>query len=256
MLPSPAGSNPNDGEDVGSWLARRDRQAERGINGNGMGTPLAVAAALLPSPDAGHGRKSTRTGPLLAGAAELLPTPQRRDGDGRGAPSPELAADRLASGRRNLDDAAVLSTPTASDGHGWGRGSDRGGGNNLRTEVRDLLPTPRATDGTKGGPNQHGSSGDLMLPSAVQPGRWGRYADAVARWERATGNPAPDPTVPGSKGQPTLNPRLPEWMMGLPPGHLAVRGVSASAQKRLAGNGVCPQQAELALRILLGLEAS
>lgn len=32
---------------------------------------------------------------------------------------------------------------------------------------RGLLPTPRATDGTKGGPGQRGSSGDLMLPSAV-----------------------------------------------------------------------------------------
>lgn len=30
-----------------------------------------------------------------------------------------------------------------------------------------LLPTPRATGGTEGGPNQAGSSGDLMLPSAV-----------------------------------------------------------------------------------------
>ena len=30
-----------------------------------------------------------------------------------------------------------------------------------------LLPTPRVTDGTKGGPNQRGSAGDLMLPSAV-----------------------------------------------------------------------------------------
>jgi DNA (cytosine-5)-methyltransferase 1 len=30
-----------------------------------------------------------------------------------------------------------------------------------------MLPTPRATDGTNGGPNQRGSSGDLMLPSAV-----------------------------------------------------------------------------------------
>lgn len=28
-------------------------------------------------------------------------------------------------------------------------------------------PTPRATDGTKGGPNQAGSKGDLMLPSAA-----------------------------------------------------------------------------------------
>jgi DNA (cytosine-5)-methyltransferase 1 len=32
---------------------------------------------------------------------------------------------------------------------------------------RTLFPTPRATDGTKGGPGQRGSSGDLMLPSAV-----------------------------------------------------------------------------------------
>jgi DNA (cytosine-5)-methyltransferase 1 len=30
-----------------------------------------------------------------------------------------------------------------------------------------LLPTPRATDGTKGAPAQRGSKGDLMLPSAV-----------------------------------------------------------------------------------------
>lgn len=39
----------------------------------------------------------------------------------------------------------------------------------LATAVQHkLLPTPRATDGSKGGPNQRGSSGDLMLPSAVQ----------------------------------------------------------------------------------------
>ena len=30
-----------------------------------------------------------------------------------------------------------------------------------------LLPTPRATDGSEGGPNRRGSKGDLMLPSAV-----------------------------------------------------------------------------------------
>jgi hypothetical protein len=28
-------------------------------------------------------------------------------------------------------------------------------------------PTPKGTDGTKGGPNQAGSKGDLMLPSAA-----------------------------------------------------------------------------------------
>lgn len=34
-------------------------------------------------------------------------------------------------------------------------------------EALRMLPTPRASDGEKGGPNQRGSSGDLMLPSAV-----------------------------------------------------------------------------------------
>jgi DNA (cytosine-5)-methyltransferase 1 len=33
--------------------------------------------------------------------------------------------------------------------------------------VESLFPTPRATHGTKGGAGQRGSSGDLMLPSAV-----------------------------------------------------------------------------------------
>ena len=33
--------------------------------------------------------------------------------------------------------------------------------------ARTLWPTPRGSDGEKGGPNQHGSSGDLMLPSAA-----------------------------------------------------------------------------------------
>ena len=37
----------------------------------------------------------------------------------------------------------------------------------LAVAVKMMLPTPRATDGTKGGPNQRESSGDLMLPSAV-----------------------------------------------------------------------------------------
>lgn len=39
-------------------------------------------------------------------------------------------------------------------------------GPNLRQQATDW-PTPRATDGTKGGPNQAGSKGDLMLPSAA-----------------------------------------------------------------------------------------
>jgi hypothetical protein len=58
----------------------------------------------------------------------------------------------------------LLPTPTASDRFGTGVHGE--GGPDLRTTI-SLLPRPRATDGSKGGPNQRGSSGDLMLPSAV-----------------------------------------------------------------------------------------
>lgn len=45
---------------------------------------------------------------------------------------------------------------------------------------------------------------------------------------------------------------LPEWMMGLRPGHItAVPGLSWKDQVKAAGNGVCPQQAALAFRHLL-----
>lgn len=71
----------------------------------------------------------------------------------------------------------LMPTPTKGDGEGGGKrhgvtwddttkSTGDGGASRLR-DVVGLLPTPRATDGTKGGPNQRGSSGDLMLPSAV-----------------------------------------------------------------------------------------
>lgn len=46
LLPSPSAGNFNDGEALGSWLARRDRNRAKGINGNGMGTPLSIAVRL------------------------------------------------------------------------------------------------------------------------------------------------------------------------------------------------------------------
>lgn len=58
----------------------------------------------------------------------------------------------------------LMPTPRTSDTNGAGKHGD--GGPDLRTVV-SLLPTPKATDGTKGGPNQRGSKGDLALPSAV-----------------------------------------------------------------------------------------
>lgn len=123
-----------------------------------------------------------------------------------------------------------------------------------------LLPTPRATDGTKGGPNQRGSSGDLMLPSAVHllptveaklATNWGDYEPAIRRAEQAMGEPAPPPTEPSSKGNPRLSAAFAEWMMGLPAGHVtAVPGLSRNEQLKALGNGVVPAQALHALMLL------
>lgn len=175
------------------------------------------------------------------------------------------------------DEDALLPTPRTSDTNGASQHGD--GGLDLRTAVT-LLPTPLATDGTKGGPNQRGSSGGLMLPSAVtllptptavsygrqrsasagaavrpsldtmarEPDRWGEYAAAIHHWEALT-RPAPEPTVVGAKGNPRLNPAFSEWMMGLPEGHVtAVPGLSRNDQLKALGNGVVPQQSEAAVR--------
>ena len=74
-----------------------------------------------------------------------------------------LGAERTDAGRRQGE--VLLPTPVADHSRGLPQpGTDYA---SLPNAVLSLLPTPRATDGTKGGPNQRGSSGDLMLPSAV-----------------------------------------------------------------------------------------
>lgn len=83
---------------------------------------------------------------------------------------------------------------------------------------------------------------------------WGEYEPAIRRWERVLGRPVPSPTCIGISDQPRLCSRFTEWMMGLPEGHVtSVPGLAHTAQIKACGNGVVPQQAELALRILLSL---
>ncbi|MFE0025108.1 hypothetical protein [Amycolatopsis sp. NPDC059021] len=85
------------------------------------------------------------------------------------------------------------------------------------------------------------------------PVDWGEYAAAVHRWELITGRPAPHPTQPGRHGRPVLAPPFVEWLMGLPPGWVTAAHLDLprTAQLRALGNGVMPQQAAHALRLLL-----
>ncbi|WP_143268787.1 hypothetical protein [Amycolatopsis vastitatis] len=85
------------------------------------------------------------------------------------------------------------------------------------------------------------------------PVDWGEYAAAVRRWELITGRLAPYPTQPGRHGRPVLAPAFVEWLMGLPPGWATADHLDLprTAQLRALGNGVMPQQAAQALRLLL-----
>lgn len=152
LLPTPTASNPNDGESLESWEARRQRNLAKGINGNGQGTPLAIAVKLLPTPMAGDA-KGTRN----ATAGRSKDNPNVNEGwtlsdviyDGQLSNPPAPPAD-AASGCTTPEDSASDATDALTP-------SPDG--------PMKLMPTPRATDGTKGGPNQRGSKGDLMLPS-------------------------------------------------------------------------------------------
>lgn len=85
-----------------------------------------------------------------------------------------------------------------------------------------------------------------------RPGAFGRYEAAVRRHEHVFGRAVPSPVEPGRNGDPRLSPRFVEWMQGLPEGWVTgVPGLSRNAQLKALGNGVVPQQAELALRFLL-----
>jgi DNA (cytosine-5)-methyltransferase 1 len=83
-----------------------------------------------------------------------------------------------------------------------------------------------------------------------EPVEWGQYADAVERWARVLGRPAPTPTVPGVNGRPRLSPVFVEWLMGLPAGWVTGHGLRPARELAALGNGVVPQQAALALALL------
>lgn len=202
----------------------------------------AALRTLLPTPrtsDVNGAGQHGDGGMDLRTAVTLLPTPRARDGKGRD-PNPRGA---------DLNEAiALLPTPTGQNSHG---NTMNGRGEPLLPGLVQLLPTPRASDGVKGGPNQRGSAGDLALPAAVQPQRWGAYAPAITRWEQVIGRPAPGPTVIGDRGRRQLSPLFVEWLMGLDQGHVTDVLDRRSDALRVLGNGVVPQAAARAVRLLL-----
>lgn len=201
--------------------------------------------------------------PLGEQVSPLLPTPEAK----LASSGPDYARmSRPDSGGQIMTTAVhLLPTPASRDSKGPDRRGERKDGS-PRTDAQrtlpgivveglgpPLLPSVARGVGSNGGPNQRGSRGDLAMPSVVHTDSetWGKFAPAIAHWERVAGRPAPAPLIAGGRGGKRLNPELPEWMMGVEPGHItAVPGLSFAAQLQAIGNGVVPQQAEYACRVL------
>lgn len=128
-------------------------------------------------------------------------------------------------------------------------------GVSLGVAVRmEMLPTPTTQDAkNNGGPSQFDRN-TLPLNTQVLTLDWGKFEPAIRRWEQTIDRPAPAPTKPdGKDGNHRLSAEFTEWMMGLPAGWVTDPeiGLTRNEQLKACGNGVVPQQAELALKVLL-----
>ena len=147
---------------------------------------------------------------------------------------------------------AMLPTPTTQDGKNNAGPSQFDRNTKPLNVEAHLLGTPRTS-------SANGSSSKQVAAGAPKKRiedqvhlDWGRFETAIRRWEITLGRMAPPPTKPdGKDGAHRLSSRFTEWMMGLPEGWITDAGLSRNEELKACGNGVVPQQAELALRHLL-----
>jgi hypothetical protein len=122
--------------------------------------------------------------------------------------------------------------------------------NGLPTPQRQLLGTPRATAANSSSKQVELGAPKSRLEDQVHT-NWGKFEPAIRRWEATIGRQAPEPTKPdGKEGNHRLSSKFTEWMMGLPNGWITDIGLKRNDELKACGNGVVPQQAELALSLL------
>ena len=98
---------------------------------------------------------------------------------------------------------------------------------------------------------QESRIGDAVVADRRTVQRWGRYADAITRWEHITGRPAQAPALLNDADGPRPAPAFVEWLMGLPTGWVTDSGgLTQNQQITALGNGLLPLQAVSALSLL------
>ncbi len=142
----------------------------------------------------------------------------------------------------SVSESLLLRTPAASE-------AERG------HQAVHMLPTPNTMDDLPARDESkidRSKGGYSNVRETVMRPNFDRFEPAVKRWEEVTGMEAPAPTKPdGKDGAQRLSSKFTEWMMGLPEGWVTGLGLSRKDELKACGNGVVPQQAELALRLLM-----
>jgi hypothetical protein len=213
LLPTPIVS---DAKGTGPADANRDTTQLRAIN-------ILLPTVTTQESHSGPSQLNRNTIPLNALLGNLLPTTRAQNGEDRN--NKNWARD--PSKPQNLENALAVT----------------------------LLPTTRTS--MANGPTQKeikAGNPKTRIETEVMLGEtsWGKFEPAIRRWEQTIGRPAPLPTKPdGKDGAHRLSSKFTEWMMGLPEGWVTGVGLTRNEELKACGNGVVPQQAELALRILL-----
>jgi hypothetical protein len=181
--PTPDAFLSNDGEQPETFLARQEREKAKGINGNGMGVPLAMAAKVWPTPSASETRQGFQ---------------RRPDG---------MASDQ---NQQSLTTVAMLwATPTAkisedSQTHRSGKRSEE----LLLTGQAKALSVQWATPRAKEDGQYQYSRGDKTKPVQTLTGQAFSHLDQETSTLGETSSPE----------RRSLNPLFVEWLMGWPPG--------------------------------------
>ena len=235
----------------GRMVKVADQVAELAFE-NGLKVSASIADSLLPTPSVAHLRNHDEP------VEDYLERRAKADaGEYRGMPGVSLGvAVRME----------MLPTPQAMEGYH---------GNNLPSEYRlrqnrqvmlsniavdsnaevTLLGTPRTSSANAATQKQvEADAPKRRIEDQVLTLNWGKFEPAIRRWECVLQREAPAPTKPdGKDGAHRLSSEFTEWMMGLPEGWVTAPdlGLKRNDQLKACGNGVVPQQAELALRILL-----
>ncbi|MCA0345921.1 MAG: DNA cytosine methyltransferase [Actinobacteria bacterium] len=129
-------------------------------------------------------------------------------------------------------------------------GPSAGTPGNDRALASDHRPHAERTDWLR---RMEARTRDAVVADRRHLHRWGRYANAIARWEHITGREAPSATTLNDRHGLRPAPEFVEWLMGLPPSWVTgTDELTTNQQLAALGNGVLPLQAVEIMKMLQG----